>query len=112
MNPKIWFLFKDNHHIGPFTALEIKERFDRGEISSNIPVWKEGEPEWVPLANQSELASFVMPSEAFELPPLPPLPGEAFNHQLPKEPTDFVTERGESGDTENRENETLGLSKS
>lgn len=90
MSSKTWFLFKDNHHIGPFTAMEIKQRFDRGEITSNIPVWREGEAEWIPLANQTELASFVMPTETVELPPLPPLPEEAFDHQLPKEPTDFV----------------------
>jgi hypothetical protein len=90
MSAKTWFLFKDNHHIGPFTAIEIKQRFDRGEITSNIPVWREGEAEWIPLVNQTELASFVMPTEAVELPPLPPLPEEAFDHNLPSEPTDFA----------------------
>lgn len=83
MSNKIWFLFKDNHHIGPFSTQEVKEKFDAGEFSTSIPVWREGDPQWIPLANQTELASFVIPTEIVELPPLPPLPDEVYEDTVP-----------------------------
>lgn len=83
MSNKIWFLFKDNHHIGPFSTQEVKEKFDAGEFSTSIPVWREGDPQWIPLANQTELASFVIPTEIVELPPLPPLPDEVYEDTIP-----------------------------
>ncbi|MCO4792294.1 MAG: DUF4339 domain-containing protein [Bacteriovoracaceae bacterium] len=67
-----WFIFKEDHHLGPFSSQKLMAMFHEQEVSENVLVWKEGFDAWLPM---KECAEF---SEAFpvmdELPPLPPIP--------------------------------------
>ncbi|MGB0453884.1 MAG: DUF4339 domain-containing protein [Bacteriovoracaceae bacterium] len=74
MKQKIWFLFKENHHTGPFSSDQIKEKFDRGEISTGTPVCREGDDSWQPLIAHPELSVSVLPDDVATPTDLPPLP--------------------------------------
>ena len=69
MSKKLWFVFEENHHIGPFTTLEVIQKIESGELGEENQLWYEGLPAW------QELGSFAEFSTLF-LPPLPPLPIE------------------------------------
>lgn len=80
---KSWFIFQDDHHLGPFSTSEIRELLDQNEISRQAPLWKEGIDDWYPLEHYSDFAVKVEIEEAHtdpvvddfpELPDLPDIP--------------------------------------
>lgn len=46
---KEWFVFKNTHHLGPFSEIEIAEFYKNKEIYSESLIWKEGNAKWEPL---------------------------------------------------------------
>lgn len=68
MSKKLWFIFEDNHHIGPFDRQQMVEKIARGELLEDDLIWSEGEPHWVEAIEHQSFASYFLP------PPLPPLP--------------------------------------
>ncbi|PIP94142.1 MAG: hypothetical protein COW00_07970 [Bdellovibrio sp. CG12_big_fil_rev_8_21_14_0_65_39_13] len=46
MNQKCWFIFNQDHHLGPFDADEIRSRFHRGELTMESQLWTEGMVGW------------------------------------------------------------------
>lgn len=67
MSKKLWFIFEENHHIGPFTTAELIQKIESGQLSEEDQLWYEGLPAWQDLASFAEFTGFF-------LPPLPPLP--------------------------------------
>ena len=59
-----WFIFKGTHHIGPFTSQEIEVMFKKGDITSSILIWKEGQKSWEPL---SKISAFTYLFDAKEV---------------------------------------------
>lgn len=69
-----WFIFKEDHHLGPFTADTLLTMLEEQEVSENVLVWKEGFDAWLPLKDCPELQFEIEEDEG--PPPLPPLPFE------------------------------------
>lgn len=44
-----WFLYINSNVSGPFTTQEIREKLDRGQISSDTHIWWKGQQEWLPI---------------------------------------------------------------
>ncbi|TNF30745.1 MAG: DUF4339 domain-containing protein [Deltaproteobacteria bacterium] len=67
-----WFIFKEDHHLGPFSASTLLDMLEDQEVTENVLVWKEGFDAWLPLKDCPE---FQFEDEIDEgPPPLPPLP--------------------------------------
>lgn len=91
---KVWFVFRGDHHLGPFSPREIMLLYEEGKITADTPLWCEGDNGWralrlqerlwkveaprsVPVAKSTVKAKVATLKKAEELPPLPPLPAEA-----------------------------------
>jgi hypothetical protein len=46
---KDWFLFRNDHHEGPFSTEMVIEKFKLGELNSRELIWSEGQRHWAPL---------------------------------------------------------------
>lgn len=68
-----WFIFKEDHHLGPFSVDALLTMLEDQEVSENVLVWKEGFDAWLPL---KECPEFQVFEEDEGPPPLPPLPIE------------------------------------
>tara|TARA_R110002072_G_scaffold276051_1_gene437490 strand:+ start:231697 stop:233550 length:1854 start_codon:yes stop_codon:yes gene_type:complete len=55
MEQKNWFVFKGDHHIGPFSKEVLLEKLKLGNISEEEMVWSEGDDKWHPLHSHPEL---------------------------------------------------------
>lgn len=82
---KSWFIFQQDHHLGPFSTLEIEQMLEEGKIDRQIPLWKEGIDDWYPL-DQFDDFHHEQEVEEEEMPPpeLPSIPIET-----PVEEPDF-----------------------
>lgn len=75
-----WFIFKGDHHLGPFTMERIVSMYQSHQLNENVLLWKEGQDGWKAFKNIPELVYAVTEPEDEEeeetfLPPeLPPLP--------------------------------------
>lgn len=54
-----WYYSKNGTQLGPVTEQELSEKASSGEISSSDLIWKEGMPDWKPLAQVSEFSGMV-----------------------------------------------------
>jgi hypothetical protein len=98
---KNWFIFKGDHHLGPFSSEELVKMLQHEKVLANDLIWKEGEADWLPMTKHPALLAFfeqpikeepalskkprpkakpkvkMIAPELEELPPpLPPLPIE------------------------------------
>lgn len=55
MNEKKWFVYLSDHHEGPFSLDELKEKVEINAISASSYVWKEGMADWLVAADLPEL---------------------------------------------------------
>ncbi len=51
---KVWYLFLENHHKGPYTLNEIDSLILQGLVDHDVPIWKEGMDGWVSHATLSK----------------------------------------------------------
>jgi hypothetical protein len=56
MNPKSWFIFKGDHHTGPFSTEEIRTKLHRGDLGAMDLLWLEGGPSWQRLSSYEDFA--------------------------------------------------------
>lgn len=68
---KIWYIYSENHHKGPFSADEIFKMFHSDFMNEKSLVWREGLQKWVYLCDCDELWDIISPR-----PSLPELPIE------------------------------------
>ncbi len=66
---KIWYIFIDNHHMGPFSAEEIFKMFHSDELHEGSLVWRQGLSKWLYLKDCEELWNAIAPLKS--LPELP-----------------------------------------
>jgi len=67
---KVWHVGIRGERKGPFTADEVKDMIDRGDVSGRDVAWKEGMDDWLPAEQLDEFAEAVKSA-----PPPPPAPG-------------------------------------
>ncbi|MCK5884585.1 MAG: DUF4339 domain-containing protein [Bacteriovoracaceae bacterium] len=48
---KLWFIFLNDRHLGPFNYKDIEIRFSAKKIDGDTLVWREGEATWNPMKN-------------------------------------------------------------
>jgi len=60
---KVWFVFNQDHHTGPFSSEEMFRMFYDDVIGQQSLVWKEGLGGWEPLSQVRELYSIIDSSE-------------------------------------------------
>lgn len=60
---ELWHVGVDGEVKGPWTRTEIAERCQRGEITGEALVWKEGMSGWAPLGNVEALRELVAKAE-------------------------------------------------
>ncbi|MCA9671376.1 MAG: zinc-ribbon domain-containing protein, partial [Myxococcales bacterium] len=53
---KRWFLVVKRQRIGPVTAQEVRERFERGEVKATTYAWRQGFSKWQRLKHIEEFA--------------------------------------------------------
>ncbi|MBT3585739.1 MAG: DUF4339 domain-containing protein [Halobacteriovoraceae bacterium] len=66
MTEKSWFIFKGDHHLGPYQVEEILRLFNSGKLDDSAMLWKEGSQEWLPFHAQKELLGALSPDTNFK----------------------------------------------
>ncbi len=87
---KIWYLFLENHHKGPFSAEEIFKMFHSDQIGENGLVWRQGMAKWIHLKDCEELWQTISPKPRLPELPIDELPALPQNQkdvlpELPRE---------------------------
>src|SRR5579871_4906733 len=54
MEDKEWFLYVVDHHEGPFTIDEIRQKVKKGAARTSSYVWKNGLEDWMLMADMTE----------------------------------------------------------
>lgn len=67
---KVWFIFRGDHHLGPFSPREILRMHVDGKITDDTLLWCEGDPGWRAFKFQERLQP---PPEAKPLPVAAPV---------------------------------------
>ncbi len=49
MTEKNWFVFKGDHHLGPFSGQELVDLLEQKELKESELVWCEGRSQWQPI---------------------------------------------------------------
>ncbi|MCR9203935.1 MAG: DUF4339 domain-containing protein, partial [Halobacteriovoraceae bacterium] len=52
MTEKNWFIFRGDHHLGPFSFNEILEKVKLSQLDEAELTWCEGAGDWLPVAEQ------------------------------------------------------------
>ena len=60
---KEWFIYKGDHHTGPYHFEDVERMLGEGMVESSDLVWKEGLNDWVPLQ--------ILLNDSIEIPPIP-----------------------------------------
>jgi hypothetical protein len=71
-NPPAWYIPGDGKQpAGPFTAEQVLKWWQEGRLRADAVCWREGMPQWLPLAQVEPFAS-AMRSASPSKPPAPP----------------------------------------
>jgi predicted Zn finger-like uncharacterized protein len=65
--PLGWHIALGGETVGPLSDLEIRRRYDAGEIDRDTSVWQEGFEDWVPLGSVEAFADLPVPDVASDL---------------------------------------------
>lgn len=68
---KVWFIFRGDHHLGPFSAREILRMYEEGKITGQTLLWAEGDSGWKALHLQERLVQVGPPKAAPRPKPAP-----------------------------------------
>lgn len=55
MIEKHWFIFRGDHHLGPFSFDEILGKVKLAELNDEELVWREGDQNWLPVGEQPDI---------------------------------------------------------
>ncbi|OFZ19978.1 MAG: hypothetical protein A2X94_11475 [Bdellovibrionales bacterium GWB1_55_8] len=58
-NEKKWFVYLSDHHEGPFSLAELKEKLGQHQIVSSSFVWCEGMPDWKAMTDVPECETLL-----------------------------------------------------
>ena len=60
----VWHVVINQDQVGPMTAVDVQQRFSRGEIDSETYIWREGFSDWLPLAQVDTFAQLIAAGSA------------------------------------------------
>jgi predicted Zn finger-like uncharacterized protein len=60
----VWHVVINQDQVGPMTAVDVQRRFTSGEIDVETYIWREGFPDWLPLAQVDTFAGLLASSGA------------------------------------------------
>lgn len=64
-----WYYSKNSMQMGPVDAAEIRAKLASGEISASDMVWREGQPDWMPVSKVAEFSDSQRVATAVEAAP-------------------------------------------
>jgi hypothetical protein len=64
MTEKHWFIFRGDHHLGPFTFEEILDKVKLAEIDDDELTWCEGNQDWLPVNEQPAIKRALQTEES------------------------------------------------
>lgn len=67
-----WYVAIGEAQVGPLPLLEVRKRWEAGEIGPDSLVWRPGMAEWGPLSGVPDLAAFLAPVPQPKAPPAAP----------------------------------------
>ncbi len=67
----VWFIFKEDHHRGPYTTTEVFEMLVKGEATAEDMLWKQGLSKWKQIKEYSEIYDAISPDDKMAPPPVP-----------------------------------------
>ena len=56
---KHWYILKKDHHLGPFSILNLRDLFNNSSFNEKTQLWCEGDDDWKSLEDQGELHSIL-----------------------------------------------------
>ena len=83
MTERIWFVFKGDHHLGPFSRQELIDLLDQQELQESELIWCEGRAKWQPI---NQVDQFVEVFNPFVPPVAAPPQFEAVEEVILEEP--------------------------
>jgi predicted Zn finger-like uncharacterized protein len=63
----VWHVVINQDQVGPMTAVDVQRRFTTSEIDAETYIWREGFPDWLPLAQVDTFAGLLGSSGAASL---------------------------------------------
>jgi hypothetical protein len=60
VSEKKWFVYVGDHHEGPFSLADVREKMTAGLVTTESFVWAEGMPDWKAMSEVSEFSSLVL----------------------------------------------------
>ncbi|MBT7611279.1 MAG: DUF4339 domain-containing protein [Bacteriovoracaceae bacterium] len=102
---EVWFIFKGDHHLGPFSLEKVIAMYQAHELNENVLVWKEGNKPWTAFKDIPELEQalkevlYQKDHGVESLPDLPPphpsevVENESDNEKLVPSAKDFKSEK-------------------
>merc|ERR1712098_483763 len=78
---KHWYIFSQDHHLGPFDPEEILDMVAKGDVSRKTLLWKEGFSKWIKLEKIPELRESLGEDSG-----PPEIPFENFPPDIPPPP--------------------------
>lgn len=83
---KVWFIFRGDHHLGPFSVREILRMYEEGKINGQTLLWAEGDSGWKALHLQERLVqTHQKPVVKIPPKPIPPPPPAAPIREIKEE---------------------------
>ncbi|MCM0604887.1 MAG: DUF4339 domain-containing protein [Xanthomonadaceae bacterium] len=67
-NEQKWFVYIGDHHEGPFSVDEIKQKISDAVITTEQYIWCEGMADWLPMLDLPEFKSLAAAPVAFSAP--------------------------------------------
>lgn len=64
MTEKHWFIFRGDHHLGPFSFEEILDKVKLAEIDDDVLTWCEGNQDWLPVLEQPAIKKALRTEES------------------------------------------------
>jgi len=58
----VWHVVINQDQVGPMTAVDVQRRLATGEIDAETYIWREGFPDWLPLAQVDTFAGLLASS--------------------------------------------------
>ncbi len=77
-----WFVATDGKSQGPFSARQLRNSMDNGQLAADVLVWRKGMNSWTPLEQVAEITSASGRTDAITMPPPPTATSVRHAHEI------------------------------